>query len=297
MRGISMIFMELNDDYSEKANYTFKNYPIYIQNGQLANYPDYTALAHWHDDIEMIYILSGEMEYNVNGKTVNLLKDEGIFINTKRMHFGFSSKKLDCDFICLRLHPLLLYNITSQKEFVFPLLNDGSFDFIHLNPDCKWQKEILDIIRLIDNEKTSKSAPLKIQAFFTLMWSLLFENITASEQKTVKNSDFDLLKNMIEYIHRKYHSKISLTDIANYGMVGQSKCCKLFSKYIGQTPNNYLINYRLQKSVDLLKNTDMPITEIALAVGFSGSSYFTETFKKQYGITPSIYRQNRPIVK
>ncbi len=285
-----MTFMELNDDYSEKANYTFKNYPIYIQNGQLSKYPDYMALAHWHDDIELIYIFSGEMEYNVNGKILTLLQGEGIFINTKKMHFGFSSQKLECKFLCLRLHPRLLYNINFQQEFVSPLLNSSSLEFIHLKPDCDWHKEILNIICSIDREKHSKSAPLKIQAFFALVWSLIFENVNETKQKTVENSDFSLLKNMVEYIHHNYSHKISLADIANCGMVGQSKCCKLFSKYIGQTPNNYLINYRLQISAELLKNTDMPITEIALICGFSGSSYFSETFKKQYGTTPSIHR-------
>ena len=85
-------------------------------------------------------------------------------------------------------------------------------------------------------------------------------------------------------------SKITLADIAASGAVGQSKCCKLFAKYIGQTPNLYLIQYRLGKSTELLKNTDMTVTEIAYAVGFNGSSYYAEAFRKWCGKSPMEYR-------
>ena len=85
---------------------------------------------------------------------------------------------------------------------------------------------------------------------------------------------------MIEFIQQNYTVRITLADIAASGTVGQSKCCRLFAKYIGQTPKVYLTQYRLNKSKELLKNTDIIATEIANAVGFGGSSYYAETFRK-----------------
>ncbi len=95
---------------------------------------------------------------------------------------------------------------------------------------------------------------------------------------------------MIGFIQQNYAVKITLADIAAAGAVGQSKCCKLFAKYIGQTPNTYLMQYRLDKSTTLLNSTDMTVTEIANAVGFNGSSYYAEAFRKWYGKSPSEYR-------
>ena len=100
---------------------------------------------------------------------------------------------------------------------------------------------------------------------------------------------------MIGYIQKFYKKKITLDDIAKAGMVGQSKCCKLFDRYIGMTPNTYLIRYRLHQSTWYLKNTDTTITEIAQTVGFSGSSYYAEVFGKWYDKSPSEYRKEEKL--
>ncbi|MCI8628473.1 MAG: helix-turn-helix transcriptional regulator [Firmicutes bacterium] len=68
------------------------------------------------------------------------------------------------------------------------------------------------------------------------------------------------------------------------------KCCKLFRSYINQTPNAYLISYRLNQSIKLLCNTDKSISDIAFDVGFHGASYYSETFRKWFGISPTKYK-------
>ena len=96
---------------------------------------------------------------------------------------------------------------------------------------------------------------------------------------------------MVGYIQKSYCERITLDDIAAAGAVGQSKCCKLFGRYISLYPNAYLIRYRLNQSIWFLKNTDSTITEIAQTVGFSGSSYYAEAFRKWYKKSPSAYRK------
>ena len=85
---------------------------------------------------------------------------------------------------------------------------------------------------------------------------------------------------MVGFIQQKYSSKIALQDIAAAGYVCRSSCCSIFKEYLNQTPNAYLTEYRISKSVELLANPDLSVTEIAMQCGFSGSSYFTETFRK-----------------
>ena len=77
------------------------------------------------------------------------------------------------------------------------------------------------------------------------------------------------------------------------GYVCRSSCCSIFKEYLNQTPNAYLTEYRISKSVELLANPDLSVTEIAMQCGFSGSSYFTETFRKAIGCTPSDYRMRK----
>lgn len=97
---------------------------------------------------------------------------------------------------------------------------------------------------------------------------------------------------MISFIQQHFNKKITLEQIVLAGGIGQSKCCKLFSTYIHQTPNVYLTTYRLNKSTELLHMSDLNITEIAYEVGFNGASYYAEAFRKYFRISPSKYRQN-----
>jgi AraC-like DNA-binding protein len=66
----------------------------------------------------------------------------------------------------------------------------------------------------------------------------------------------------------------------------------MFRKYLSQTPNEYLTEYRLNKSAEYLRNTDMTATEIAFTVGLCGGSYFSEIFRKWSGVTPMEYKNN-----
>ena len=62
----------LNSDASENVAYNNPDFPAYIKKGQLSRYPDFRAVSHWHDDLEFILILEGQMFYDVNGQKISL---------------------------------------------------------------------------------------------------------------------------------------------------------------------------------------------------------------------------------
>lgn len=284
--------IELKDDRSEKVHYNNPDYPIYIRDGQLSHYPNYAAPNHWHNDIELIAILAGEMKYNVNGKTINLPSGSGILVNAGQMHFGFSDTRSECFFLCILLHPMFLCSTSScENNFVLPVIRNQAMPYIFLDRDIIWQKKILEQIHFMYTRKDQKTAPLDVQSAFSAIWSLLYENVPPDDTMiSPQSNDLNITKNMVGFIQKYYTRKISLMDIAASGAVGQSKCCKLFAKYFSQTPNVYLTQYRLNKSIELLRGTDLSITEIALTVGFGGASYYAETFRKWFGKSPTEFR-------
>ena len=292
------IIVELNENYSEKICYDIPQYPAYIRRGLLSQYPNYSAPNHWHDDIELIAVLSGEMEYSVNGELLELKKGQGLLVNAGQMHFGFSHQKKECDFICVLLHPVLLCPLPSyERDFVNPVIHNKGLPYLLLKPEIPWKKDIYDKILYLYDIRKEKTAPLKILAAFARIWELLCENISAdknpAEKNMQENRDLVIVKNMARFIQQNYMEKISLADIAASGAVGQSKCCKLFARFFFQSPTMYLTQHRLTKSMELLLNTDLPIIEIALSVGFGSASYYTETFRKWMGKTPSEFRKSK----
>ncbi|MFR4394469.1 MAG: helix-turn-helix transcriptional regulator [Ruminococcus callidus] len=123
------------------------------------------------------------------------------------------------------------------------------------------------------------------------LWNLTQNNTEPWEPNDSKR--LEAMHKMVGFIQQKYGSKIALQDIAAAGYVCRSSCCSIFKEYLNQTPNAYLTEYRISKSIELLSNPDLSVTEIAMQCGFSGSSYFTETFRKAIGCTPSDYRMRK----
>lgn len=113
-----------------------------------------------------------------------------------------------------------------------------------------------------------------------------------------KQRDFNLntnLKPIVEakkFIAENYMNDIELKDIANFVYLSPIYFHKLFSKIVGTTPHEYLINERLSQAKKMLLSTDMSIVSIATKCGFNSQSYFNYLFKKEMGMTPKHYKQS-----
>ena len=100
--------LEIFSDMSERLNYNFPGFPLYARRGELRNFVRYAAAGHWHPDLEFILVLDGAMDYFVNGRILHMDAGEGIFVNSKRLHYGYSKDSSDCSFLVVVVHPSLL---------------------------------------------------------------------------------------------------------------------------------------------------------------------------------------------
>lgn len=290
------IEMDIREDLSERVSYNIPEFPAYVRRGILSSYTNFSAISHWHDDLEFILVWSGNMEYNVNGTIVTLHEGEGIFVNTRQLHYGFSKNFEECIFLCIRVHPILLCSSPYvERNYVMPVIENECMPYLVLHPDNEQDKALLKMLDKIYHFHHDDLFPLKIQGVLFQMWEKLFllSNHTG-EQPAPKNLHLTLLKDMIRFIYGHYSEKISLFQISNAGKVGKTTCCSIFQKYTNETPFSYLTNYRLKKGIELLETTDKTISEICFEVGFSSASYFAETFRKNYGCTPTEYRRIFP---
>ncbi len=284
--------MELLPDRSEKVPYDYPGYDIYIRRDLLSHFPDYRAESHWHGDLEFMYILSGTMLYQINEETVVLPPGSGILVNRRQFHFGFSRTMEECAFICVLVRPELLSSTKEvEREYVLPILTSGP-PYVLLNDDHPWQREILADIRRIYDHRGEDGAPLYLQGILSHLWLTLWKNLPRSLPGRKPDHRLDMVKSMVSFIHKNYPEKLQLSHIAAAGNISKSTCLQLFKRYLHDTPGNYLIRYRLEKAAFLLRSTDRTISDIAVSVGFSTTSYFAEMFHRFYGSTPKQYRAN-----
>ena len=95
---------------------------------------------------------------------------------------------------------------------------------------------------------------------------------------------------IIEYIEKNYTESITLEQLSQVSGMSKNGIIAMFKRLYGMTPVKYMNNLRLYKACELLKNTDMPISQLAYQCGFADSNYFARVFREQRGMTPREYR-------
>lgn len=290
-----MVDINVMQDASEIIRYDQMGIPLYIRRGKLSDYPDWRALCHWHEDVEFIRILKGQMNYHINGKRVLLKKDDCIMINARQMHYGYSFNRQDCDFICILFHPQLFTgNKLLFQKYISPIMENQRMEYIYfdgLTGDGRETAALLDKIYL-SKEQAAIAYELEVIGIMLALWKRLCERceIISAETDGQAGSDISAQKDMVSFIYQHYTERLSLSDIAAAGSMCRSKCCIIFKRYLQQSPIDFLNSYRLEVSRGFLKDTSATITQVALACGFNHLSYYSKLFLRSYGCTPREYR-------
>lgn len=289
--------MNVMKDASEVVSYNCSNIPVYIQNGDLSRYPHMRALCHWHTDIEIIYVLDGEMNYHVNDKIVPLKENECVIINSLQLHYGSSIYHHACHFICIRFHPKILgTDPFVYQTYVTPLIENSETDYLYYDSNSPNHPELEALIKRIALAKAEMydACELDIISDLHLLWRILYLQCrpVPGQKAATADTSLDLQKKMVSYIYEHYQEPLTLDEIAASASISRSKCCIVFKQYLQQSPIDFLNKHRLEMSVRLLLNTQSSITEIALSCGFNHLSYFSKIFLREYGCTPTEYRKN-----
>jgi AraC-type DNA-binding domain-containing proteins len=293
-----LIEIQVMHDSSEIIFYNTPELPVKIINPRLSDYPGMRVMCHWHEDIELIYIENGEMNYEVNGKTIRLPEHCLLFVNARQLHYGFKADSGDCDFICVLFHPSLLKSSARLfRKAAEPILCNEGIDFLLFEEDdSEDYRAIAGCVRKTAalRKRETPGYEWEVIGLLNRIWSVIFrrcEEIPAVSGNALYE-DRQLQRKMVSYIFSHFAERLTLEEIAASGRVSRSKCCLIFKKYLGESPIDFVNSYRLEKSCLELRNTTQSITEIALNCGFNHSSYFTKLFCRKYGCTPSEYRRN-----
>ncbi len=110
-------------------------------------------------------------------------------------------------------------------------------------------------------------------------------------QETRNVSENEIVECAKQYLWEHYNEDITLTDVAEAVSVSTFHLSHLFKKETGSPPIQYLIQCRMEKAKELLRDKKIPITQIALRVGYDSPNYFSTVFKKMEGISPAEYRK------
>ncbi|WP_195963793.1 AraC family transcriptional regulator [Clostridium cuniculi] len=236
-------------------------------------------------DAVIHYISKGYGTFKINDEVYNL-KQGDIFILLKGMNveyiasmdepweyywIGFSGSKAN---ECLNRTAIIESYAASCKE-------DSKIPYIILNM-CEISKTY--------NPSCSDDI-LLLKELYSLLYALIEEFPKPFEYKDKELHAY--IQEAINFINSNYMNSITVNEIANHVNLSRSYLYKMFIKNLKISPQKYLINLRMYKATLLLKNTKIPIGEVASKVGYSDSLLFSKTFSKYFSMSPLNYRNNQ----
>lgn len=265
-------------------------------------YPEYSKqllYLHWHDEIELLYIRKGSAVVQIDEKESVVREGEAAFIPSGAIHtavvhgskeFWFNAVVFNINFLTSGVSDVI------QLQYIDRIKLRGILLPLFIGKRAAWERRIIDELVFLFAASRRKAAGYELSikgSLFKVFAELVSQSVDAPATTQRTKQDLDRLKLVIQYIHANYPQKLSLDDMAALSNLSKYYFCRFFKLCIGKSPVEYLHFYRILKSEELLKETNLKVLDIAFEVGFNDLSHFTRLFHKQTGLTPSQFRNRK----
>jgi AraC-like DNA-binding protein len=254
-----------------------------------------------HDFWELVYAAKGNLICMTDDQELILKEGEIIFHKPGVVHAHRADGKrapnvfiasFECKNEAIRYFEDRRMSVDkSLIRFVFAIIEESkrTFDLPYSDPDLKKMK-LLDAPALGGQQLIKNYLEL-------LLISLMRDEVEkdSSEAVFLQRERFDekLSDRVIEYMKEHITERLSVSEVCEILHYNKSYVFRQFKKTTGSTLMAYFTRLKVQKAKEMLRETDMAISEISDALAFDSSNYFSKTFKKVTGYTPSTYRKLR----
>lgn len=247
---------------------------------------------HWHEELQFVVVKEGTVELRILGNKIKLSKGTGFFINSGVIH-EIHAKTLNASFLCWNIG-ISLFDQYIQTTYILPLIQEGNTPYVILDPLKEKHNRIIQAILMSYDTyvKKEKGFELTVTSQYLICLKELLDELAFHSTNRFPTYD-QRVKDILEYIHQHYQEKINLQTLAEIANLSKSEANRLFKKHVGRTPFTYILDYRLERSINLLTGTRSSITDISFECGFSSVSYFIEKFKETFYITPKQFRDQK----
>lgn len=253
-----------------------------------SDYENISFLAHWHQELELIYVRSGTAHFSINDYEFTAYAGDLVFVDTGDFHYSDSYDcKNNLDFIIF--DPSIISSHYHSSHFCHPhikaelldeygltQLTERLFCCVHdeLTGQESYYREIISAMLREFIYRLRRCHPVSL------------EPSTARSQRTEMLYD---LQSLLTWVDEHYGENITLTLAAERMNFSESYFSKVFKKMTGINFVTYVNAVRIEHAASLLKTSNTRITDIALRCGFGNIRSFNRTFKEYTGCTPSQF--------
>ena len=256
-----------------------------------------TYPMHWHDEMEIVYVESGEFEESIDLENYHVRQGDIILINPCSLHSfrQIENKRTLFRTIIFNFNMLTSNNTDACSiKYFTPFLDNMYISPVVISAGSPHYDEVLHhvetLIELYNSKEEYFEIKIKAELFdlFHLLFKYYFQpetNDTCIKENTTQN-----IKTILDYIEKNYTNPITIEELAECVGLSKHYFMRFFKKYMGMTCIEYINDYRLNIAANLLITSSMQITEVASRIGITNLSYFNRIFKKKYNMTPKEYR-------
>ena len=250
--------------------------------------------VHWHDEFEIIYVRSGFLTVSISGESYIGKTGEAFVVSPGNLHL-MGAQTGTVDYYTF-LFPLKYISFRTDDMLDEKLLEPLNSGHLMICPRVKdTAKELCEqLIEIYEAKKDESESKITTQVrtkiillqFILEMWKkgFVIENDT-NGRNTVE-------KEMVSYIQQNFTGKISLREFGEQFHLSEKYISRYFKEHFHITLSQYVTYLRLEHAKQLLQDTDIPVTDVAMQSGYQNVSYFIRSFQKAYAVSPLKKKKN-----
>lgn len=233
-----------------------------------------------HENIELQMCTKGAGTVLLNGRKYDFGEGDIVAINSDTIHYTFTESELIYTCLIISTEWCRQMNIDYEKLNFSPIIHSSEIGAL-----------ISELARLCCKPREPLSVAKSVNILLNIIIALV-ENFAIIDQKKTNTRSLESIEKAIDFIQNNFARKITLDEISKEVFLNKYTLCKEFKRYTGQTVFENINKFRIQKAAEYL-GQGYSVTETAILCGFDSLSFFSKTFKKYMGESPSVFSKSK----
>lgn len=284
----------MDDALYRKPNMSDIDFPIVVSKATCRKNVVFVD-NHWHKQIELLLLLNGEAICKCNSQAFQIKEGDLIIVNSNDMHF-FQSLDNEVSYCWIVIDPSILhsYSVDScEVKYIMPIMQNLILFENKISNDTKINDYIINILKEYELKQFGYELAIKASIFnlFVLLLRNYLNKVLTQKEYDKRTRDLERLNQTLKYISDNFLEDITTRQLAQIANFSEYYYSNIFKKATGMTVKEYIYHFRINAAEELLKRTNLNISEVAINTGFSDINYFSRLFRKYKQVSPSHFRK------
>lgn len=243
--------------------------------------PGNIVVIHGGQPASLKWKMNGTQKSSVFAGGEAILNPNGLYVAPKWSN--------QVELLLLAIQPALLNQVAEQ-------MNSGRA--VEMIPCFHFRDELLRQLSLkliVEFEVPGGPDSFYVDSLKHMILAHLIRNYSTNSVEAISSRSglpHRRLIKILEFIHAHFEDEITVNDLARLAQMSPSHFLVLFKRSMECTPHQYVLNCRMNRAISLLRDTDLPIAEVAKITGFSDQSHLTRWMRRMEGMTPRTIRNS-----